>query len=324
MTSSGLTSYVGGYSNIKLLQAYLVDFGEDYRKSEVLGVMIHEYMHAILFEAGIMTNAEAICFHESMARAAGIEYETAYANWSGICGDISFFIDNLCNTMGNLNNYEGEDRDRYKYGGAIFYVFMFEVYDEWNLLSEMVNNYSSNNSIFNNLNQTLLLHNRGTLTYAYERFLAFAVAPDELFELSPTNRINSNSGIVINSWGTPSPICEITIPNSSNTFSSDEAIVVPYMASNYIKIIATNSTPVNVTININYVIPPSSSADAAGSCVAHNATSDTYSISTGVIYDNELSYTYRMSSGGNDIVYIAIANGGLSGNLEYTYTITLS
>ena len=99
---------------------------------------------------------------------------------------------------------------------------------------------------------------------------------------------------------------------------------LPYLACNYIKITANNSATKKITVTVYYNIADDSTAEPFGACVIHNSSTNSYTTSSGIVYDNELYTTFTMSISGNDVAYIAIANGGLYGDLQYTYEINIS
>ena len=319
LEASGTTTPCGdGKSYISISQGLLEKFYEDENDTFVLGVAAHEYMHAILMAADIpYLGLDYQTLHESLARAIGIEYDANYANEGGICGDIRSFTSQLSYSLGSMST------SNFINGSALFYLYIYDEYGGWNTISYMINNFSSNSSVLYNLNEALYEENNDTIDLAYEKFLVYAVNPDRFISLSPTNRFQELN-TAVNSWGYPNPTWYINVTENNETLSSPTAYSLPYLACNYIKITSYNNTSKYVTVTVTYTIPNNSEAIPRGAYVFHNNSLDFYNMQIDVVSDNQFSCSFGMSISGIDYAYIAIANGGLSGDLMYSYSVNIA
>ncbi len=322
LEASGATYPISGQLQktfISISQDQLVECRNNGNDS-VRGVIAHELMHAILSAAGIFfTNAplESISLHEGMARAVGIETNPNYANRQTVCTDIRSFINQLYYPIGSINT------SNFINGSAVFYLSIFEEYQGWDVMATMANNYNSNQSILTNINSTLINYFYDSIGNRYEKFLIYAVDPDYYFESSPSNH-PSQIIDAIDSWGSPSLETTIDFFLFNETINSSVPESLTYLSCHYIKIEAKSILTKKVTVTVNYDIANNSSAEAFGACVIHNSDTDSYTVNSGIVYDNELYSHFTMNLTNNDIAYIVIANGGLYGDLSYSYSISIS
>lgn len=299
-------------SYIELSQGNLVNFYYDSDEAFILGTAIHEYMHAIMFSYGIQfSTTELQCFHEAMGRAVGIEYETTYANNYDVCSRIRSFVNSLGYSFATVNTSD------YKYGSALFYLFLFEDYDEWSTIQCLFENYDFSCSIISNIDSTLYSEYNSSFKSAYIHFLSYNVDPDHMYDNSPTNRMSTGC----ESWGTPVLNSSYSVTNSNVTFSGNGSL--PYSAGHYIKLTSSTTTNKQIDITINFGEMNGNAASGV-SRVNHRASTNTYGSSTSVDFGNQYHGNITMSISGNDVVYIVIANTGLSGTLSYNYVITIS
>ena len=305
-------SLANNRSYIRISQTKLDDFYFDSTDAFVLGTAIHEYMHAILFSYGISySTLGQICFHESMGRAVGIDYEISYANHYDICYKIRSFISSLGYSLGTVNT------DNYKYGGAIFYLFLFEDYDEWTTIQCVLENYNFSISLFDNIDYALDNYYNSSMESAYIHFLSCNVDPDDIYYSSPKNRLASG----YDTWGSPYITGNYTVTSTNTTFSSSGSL--SYLAGHYIKFTPTVYTGKTVTITVNFS-SISGGAIPQGACMLHNASTDNYTYSGGVVINNTFSYSCTLSLTGNDELYLIIANAGTAGTLSYSYSAVVS
>ena len=321
LNASGVTYHVLGQPQktyILISQDQLVNYYENI-DSSVRGVIAHELMHAILRASGIYSSSsiEAASLHEAMARAVGIETIPTYANRSNICSDIQSFILQLHYSIGSIETAV------FINGSAVFYLSIFEEYQDWEVMETMCNNFDSDQTILSNLSSTLDYYYNDSIGNRYEKFLIYAVAPDHYFESSPSNNQSTLPGTIY-SWGSPHAMHTINVSSTNETIRTSAPMSLPYLACNYIKITANNSATKKITVTVYYNIADDSTAEPFGACVIHNSSTNSYTTSSGIVYDNELYTTFTMSISGNDVAYIAIANGGLYGDLQYTYEINIS
>lgn len=299
-------------SRINLVYSYIEEFYNNANNAYILGVAIHEYMHAILFSYGIMfAEPEDVWFHESLARAVGIEYEVTYANRSNICGNISAFIGSLQYSLGSLTT------TNFKYGGAVFHIFLFEDYDEWFTIVDVLENHNPNISLMSNLNNYLVSEYNSNLSSAYIHFLYCCTNPDTILDLSPSNRLSTGA----NSWGKPTSVATYTVGTSLTSYSGSGSL--PYLAAHFIKITPNNYSNKTVSITVNYS-SISGNAIPKGAYSLHQISSGTYTYSDGAILDNKYTDWCVVHRQSNGELYFIIANAGISGELDYSYTITIS
>ena len=319
--NSGVTSHpiasAPEKTHISISQDQLVNHYTNINNS-VIGVLAHEFMHAILSAADIFSSQslESASLHEAMARAVGIETNPNYANRYNVCSDISSFILQLDSSIGDINT------SVFINGSAVFYLSIFEEYGDWEVMSTMVNNYDFDYSVLTNLNYTLNNSFSDSIGNRYEKFIIYAVDPDYYFESSP----NNNQNDLVNpaySWGSPNPTYQIIVSSANETTISPSASL-PHLACHYIKISANNTSIKRITVTVYYTIPNASNAESYGACIIHNSLTDSYTVNSGIVYDDELYTSFSMCISGNDVAYIAIANGGLYDELTYSCTISVS
>lgn len=299
-------------SYIELSQDNLIDFYYNSNNAFILGTAIHEYMHAIIFSYGILgSTVETDCLHEAMGRAIGIEYEVSYANNSDVCSRIRSFVNSLGYSFATVNTSD------YKYGGALFYLFLFEDYDEWSTIKCLLENYNTSYSLISNMNSTLSSEYNSSFQSAYIHFLSCNVDPDRICATAPQNRMSTGG----DSWGTPVFNGNYSVTNSSTTFSGNGSL--PYSAGHYIKLTSSTTANKRIDIVINFY-DLSGNAFPSASHVVHIASTGAYGFSTSVDFDDQCHDYFTMSLSGNDIAYFVIANIGSSGTLSYNYTITIS
>lgn len=310
---AGNTPYLSNNrSRINLAYDYIQGFYYNADDAYLLGMAIHEYMHAILFSYGIMTGSpEDIWFHESLAQASAIEYEITFANASNVCDHISTFISSLQYSMGSL------DTVSIKYGGAVFHLFLFEDYDEWFTIAEALENRNPSLSMLSNINNFLVSEYNSSLASAYIHFLYYCTNPDVNFESSPTNRMFSGA----RTWGRPMCVANYNVGSTNTSFTG--AGVLPCLAAHYIKLTPNTYLNKTVTITVNYS-SISGNAIPSGAYSLHQTSNGTYLYSGNAVINNVYTDWCTVNMLNNGELYFIIANAGTTGNFDYSYTITIS
>ena len=304
-----------GLSYISISQGPIEFYYDNDAETYVWGLAIHEYTHAVLNGQGIFYNSTDLqCFNESLATAIAIEWDEQYANESGKCTMISNFVSSLSISMASL------ETNAFKYGGALFYLFIYEDYDEWDTISEMINNYDLSSSVFDNLNASLIAQGEGPLSTAYIHFLACAVDPDVMFSTAPANRLDPTE-YYVNSWGTPDYRSIINIHSGlDDNYISHGSL--SYLAAQFIKIETFTYVSKRVTMTITY--NPFGMSVPQAAIMVHNRSTGNYTYYGNGVVDNEYQLSLTMNITANDIVYLVIANAGNAGNLTYSYSIDIN
>lgn len=296
---------------IEIKESLVNDFYNNADDSFVLGVAIHEYWHAILNSYGIHSASlsDTGWFHESTARAIGIEYELEYARSFQVCDSIRSFLQNPNNSIASST---------YHYGAALFELSLFESYDEWYTLVDMLENYNFSKSIMENIDITLQRFYNSNLDDMYSAFRLYNVSPDTLYFASPYNRLSHISSN--ESWGNPYVEQTYSITNSSTSFSGTGN--VNFLAVNYVRVTSSLSTSKNITLSVSasgtYAVP------RIGYVYYDNNIDCYIPIEPAMTNGTQSSFSIDMSTLSCDDVYVVISNAGTSGPMQYSYNISIN
>ena len=324
LTSSGTTTMLGNSlrSNITIDYGLLYNFYEE-DDTFVLGVAAHEFTHALAFHYGVYYNTTAAhCFHEGLARAMGIMYDETYSNVEGVCGDISIFITSLG------QSYMTNDTPQYRYGTAIFPLFLVQRFDTVDhdtldviryILEEMrivesltPNRITSMEKLLTAISNVLTTEFNTTFSGEFKYFMLYNSNPDVAYVYAPRNRI----GATARSWGSPNFQGIYTVSQKGQTFTGTGSL--PYLACHYYKFELSSSTYHGVTVTMANELDSEDSQCSIGYVYyySNNGTYFYYSAPWGD-YD-EWTYTFYLNPLGVTEIYLVFINTGYAGTLSYS------
>lgn len=311
LDSWGLTHIYPNTPSIELKYDTVKNFLYSENAAFVMGVVAHEYMHAILDVYRIpYNNIEYKWFHESLARATGIIYETSYANNASVCADIRSFMNSIDETV---TSFTAESQRGIRYGSCLFYLYLHEHYNQWTTLKYLIQELQYNSDgVMSAIENMLDDRYDETLSFSFRGFMTKNCDPDTNYQSSPKNRSITN----YNTWGKPDYKCNTIISNTGMYISGTNT--VPPLAAHYLRFTSTSNSPIALKFDLEYSLQYNSMNIPGIFYCYYNVPNSTL-YASGYVLNNPITINRSMGASAINEFYIAIINTNTSGTIQYSY-----
>lgn len=302
---AGQTTLVGLYgSYIKIRYDYALDLhnsGWSSYPDAYVGILAHEYWHAILFRKMIWGGTSAgTWFHESTASMAGCIYESDYVKYN------EKWVNRYLNTPNNSLLYYSESGDDiYRhYGSLLFPLYIYQVYGGWNAIKSTLNHYTTNpiSAIENGLGAISPSY---TVASAYSGHAGYNYDPDYFY------------GSIASVWGQAKLNGD---PNTLHHYAYNRSWTNSELSSYYYNFQALTNIACPLSITIDLTI--SGNANPIIKTIRTTASGSKY-ISTRSISSNRctiMQNNFNIGSSTATTLAVCAMNAANSGTVSYSLT----